>query len=306
MWLVGESSRRGEPALSLPANLVDSVSGDATSERREWLAELPRIVLDLARRWALHLGEPFQPGGRSAWVAPATDPAGRELVLKVGGWHDEAAHEADGLRAWQGRGAVLLHDAHVGEQTSALLLARCRPGAALAEAVPEPGQDVVVAGLLQKLWITPPAGHPFRPLQEMCQAWAAEFTDRLAATPGACDPGLARAAVDLLRTSPPSAGRDVLLVTDLHAGNVLSAQREPWLVVDPKPYVGDPAYDPVQHLLNCDQRLPADPLGLAHRMADLLDLDRDRVTWWLLARCVQESLDQPWLGDVAVTLAATR
>jgi hypothetical protein len=47
---------------------------------------------------------------------------------------------------------------------------------------------------------------------------AAEFSDRLAATPGAWDPGLARAAVDLLRTLPTTATREVLLVTDLHAG----------------------------------------------------------------------------------------
>lgn len=297
---------RGGMGLVLPTNLLDSVAGDAAGERCEWVAQLPRVVSGLANRWSLRLGEPFQPGGRCAWVAPATDPAGRDLVLKVGWWHAEAAHEADGLRAWRGRGAVRLHDMHVSDRTSALLLERCRPGAALSQTVPEPEQDVVVAGLLRKLWITPAAGHPFRPLQEMCDAWASEFSDRLAAMPGACDPGLARAAVDLLRTLPTTTGREVLLVTDLHAGNVLSAQRQPWLVVDPKPYVGDPAFDPVQHLLNCDQRLAADPVGLARRMADLLDLDRDRVTRWLLARCVQESLDQAWLRDVAVTISRRR
>ena len=57
--------------------------------------------------------------------------------------------------------------------------------------------------------------------------------------------------------------------------------------------------------MNCDERLVADPVGLAHRMADLLELDRDRVARWLLARCLQESLDQPWLRAVAVTLAHT-
>ena len=58
--------------------------------------------------------------------------------------------------------------------------------------------------------------------------------------------------------------------------NVLSAEREPWLVIDPKPYVGDPTYDPLQHLLNCDERLHADPRDLARRMADLLGLDAER------------------------------
>ena len=291
--------------LKLPSDLLDSVAGDPTPERRAWLARLPMVLRELAERWSLRLGEPFQPGGRSAWVAPVVDAAGRDLVLKVGWWHDEAAHEADGLRAWSGHGAVRVHDADVSGQTSALLLERCRPGTALAVMEPEPAQDDVIAELLRRLWITPPAGHPFRPLQEMCNAWASEFSQRLAASPGSCDPGMARTAVELLHTLPANADRAVLLCTDLHAGNVLAAEREPWLMIDPKPYVGDPAYDPVQHLLNCDERLAEDPVRLASRMADLLDVDRDRVIRWLLARCVQESLDQPWLRDVATTLATT-
>jgi streptomycin 6-kinase len=95
------------------------------------------------------------------------------------------------------------------------------------------------------------------------------------------------------------------LCTDLHAGNILAADREPWLVIDPKPYLGDPTYDAVQHLLNCHQRLITDPADLARRMADLAQLDPDRLVQWLLARCVQESLDQPALREVAARLART-
>jgi streptomycin 6-kinase len=40
----------------------------------------------------------------------------------------------------------------------------------------------------------------------------------------------------------------VLLCTDLHADNILAALRAPWLVIDPKPYAGDPAYDVRQHM----------------------------------------------------------
>ncbi len=97
----------------------------------------------------------------------------------------------------------------------------------------------------------------------------------------------ASSCCDSYRAPPATAA---LLCTDLHAGNVLAAEREPWLVIDPKPFVGDPAYDTVQHMLNCDGRLASDPAGLAARMAALLDLDCDRVRLWLLARCVQESL----------------
>lgn len=61
-------------------------------------------------------------------------------------------------------------------------------------------------------------------------------------------------------------------------------------MIDPKPFIGDPAYEPVQHMLNCDERLATDPARLAQRMAELLDLDPERVRLWLFARCAQESL----------------
>ena len=107
----------------------------------------------------------------------------------------------------------------------------------------------------------------------------------------------------LLRELPRSGEREVLLATDLHAENVLASQREPWLVIDPKPYVGDPAYDAVQHMLNCDQRLARDPVALAARMASLLDLDPRRVSLWLFARCAQESLGDPTMREPARRLA---
>ena len=74
-------------------------------------------------------------------------------------------------------------------------------------------------------------------------------------------------------------------------------------MIDPKPYVGDPAYDVAQHMLNCDERLATDPAGMCARMADLLELDRDRVRLWLFARCAQESVDSPTLGAVARRLS---
>ena len=70
---------------------------------------------------------------------------------------------------------------------------------------------------------------------------------------------------------PLNAEYEVLLCTDLHAGNILAAEREPWLLIDPKPYVGDPTYDALQHLLNCDVRLHTDPDRLLARMADCLN-----------------------------------
>ena len=296
------------PALRLPPALVSAARQDGATG---WLAGLPAVAARVAEDWGLTLGAPFEPGGQTAWVAPARDRTGADLVLKLARRHPDCEHEAGGLRAWAGDGAVRLHaDADHGD-TLALLLERCRPGTELAGR-PEPEQDAVVAGLLRHLWRPPPPGHGFPSLAAMCDAWAAECEAKLAPVPAPArvaggaglDPGLVRDGLALFRELPASADRHVLLCTDLHAGNVLSARRVPWLVIDPKPHVGDPTYDALQHMLNCPARLHADPRALTLRMAGLLDLDADRLARWLFARCVQESPDWPSLAAVARDLAA--
>jgi streptomycin 6-kinase len=291
--------------FSIPRYLAETAAREPGL--RDWLAGLPAEVAYLAELWSLRVGEPFQPGGQCAWVAPVADRSGADLVLKVGfGFPGgEERDEAAGLRVWAGNGAVRLHAACTTRSTRALLIERCRPGTRLGEALPEPEQDEVVAALLRKLWAQAPGDYPFRPLADMCDAWAAEFEAGYAAASPAeqVDPGLARAGTVLLRALPGTADRAVLLCTDLHGDNILAAQRAPWLAIDPKPYLGDPAYDVVQHMLNCAERLTADPAALADRMAGLAGLEAGRVRQWLFARCVQESVGSPELRQAAARLA---
>jgi streptomycin 6-kinase len=290
-------------AIQIPKQLVDAVDEDDYPARLEWLARLPRRIEEIASGWLLELGEPYLPGGQCAWVAPATNPAGEPLALKVGWRHREAEHEADALRFWNGDGAVRCVASRSMDDTTVLLLERCMPGAPLKRCLPEPDQDEVIAQLLQRLWARRPTdGHPFGALQDMCDQWADCVEIGLELEGRGADPGLARGGAAMLRELPRTAERSVLLCTDLHAENVLSTQREPWLLIDPKPFVGDPAFDPVQHMLNCE-RLAADPVGLANRMAELCGLDAERVRLWLFARCAQEALNCPTLSALARRLA---
>jgi streptomycin 6-kinase len=283
--------------------LVDR--GVAAVTRRTWMEGLPREVDELARRWSLELGRPFQPGGQASWVAPARMKSGTQVVLKVAWRHDEALHEADGLRVWNGDGTVRLLDSLAINETTALLLESCQPGSTLSQTLPPQEQDVILTGLLRRLWIEPPSAHPFRPLQAMCDWWADEYEEKAAAVDQGLrlDRGLSRAGIELFRSLPRTAEQSVLLFTDLHPDNVLAATREPWLAIDPKPYVGDPTYDPLQHMLNFPDRLAADPAGFVLRMARLLDLDDERLRQWLFARCVQESIDQPHLLSAIIKIA---
>jgi streptomycin 6-kinase len=292
--------------LAIPRLLTESLrDADAKGLNglRSWATRLPDVVRELSDRWSLRVGEPFEPGGQCSWVAPAMTCDGRPVALKVGWRHFEAEQEADGLRAWGGRGAVLLYDDLIVDDVCALLLERCRPGRTL-DSLPMLEQDQVLAGLLRQLGVEPAAGHSFQPLARMCADWADSF-ERCG--PGAggragADPGLIRAGLKLFRSLPLTAERQVLLATDLHPANVLAAERAPWLMIDPKPWLGDPAYDVLQYMLNHD-RLPRDPRAFADRLADLCGLDRERVRLWLFARCVIETRNWPELLDVVVQLA---
>ncbi len=282
----------------IPAELARAA---AQQGRGDWLAGLPALVAQVAADWQIGVGDPFLPGGATAWVAPARDHAGRDLVLKVCWRHPEAAHEADGLRAWAGSGAIRLYRAGELAEATVLLLERCRPGTLLRSS-PAHEHDVVVAGLLRRLWIEPPAGHRFRPLSDMCDYWASRYEQRSLAERSCLETPLAEEGIRLLRDLPRSGGDALLLHTDLHAGNVLAAQREPWLAIDPKPYAGDPAYDVTQHIFNGVFIEGADAGVLASRMARLLDLDPGRIVRWLFARAVEASPYWAGMADLARTL----
>jgi streptomycin 6-kinase len=266
-------------------------------EHAAWLARLPEILTQLGRRWSLTFGTPFDSGEAScSWVAPVELAGGTPAVVKVGLPHMESEDEIEGLRFWDGNPMVRLLRAD--DESGAMLLERCEPGTAL-RTVPAPDQDVVIARLLRRAWRPPGASHAFRPLSAMLATWSDET---LAAAGRWPDPGLVREGLRLFRELPRSASHDVVLVTDLHAGNVLRARREPWLAIDPKPFVGDPAYDATQHLLNCEARLRSDPHGTIKRFADLLSVDHERVRLWLFARVAAGPRDD-WTEDWTMELA---
>jgi len=275
--------------LIIPERLATSCR--KTPERRAWLALLPTSIRELQHKWALSLRAPFDGTEVScAWVAPAVCRDGTRAVFKIGMPHMEGEHEIQGLRFWAGNPTVRLLEAD--EALNAMLLECCEPGTVLRH-LPEPEQDVVMGGLLRRLWRRPAAPHPFRPLAAMTAHWANETIADSARWP---DAGLVQEGLRLFEELPRTSHKDVLLATDLHAGNVLRARREPWLVIDPKPFVGDPAYDATQHLFNCEARMRADPHATIHRFADLLEVDDERIRLWMFARLAAEPRDA-WDDD---------
>lgn len=259
-----------------------------------WIARLPVLVARALDRWDLTAGEPFVSGSAS-WCAPVTGPGGSDLVLKVSFPHDEARDEAAVLRAWRGRGAPLLVDAHAGDQ--ALLLERVRPGTPLRAARTPVGRRLAEgADLLRVLHGTPgPAGLP--ELTAVAAVWAGLMEQRAGgcrARGVALDPGLLASALDVLRAPAPS--RVVLLHGDLNPGNLLRGP-DGWCAIDPKAMRGDPAYDPWPLLeqVGAPWRAPDPRRELRDRtrlVAERAALDPAAVAGWSSARSVEQAL---WL-----------
>lgn len=270
-------------------------------ERLAWLESLPARVQELEDRWGLTLDAPLNGEEPTcSYVEAVRRLDGTPAVLKISMPHMEQEHEADGLRFWNGDPTVRLLESD--DEIGAMLLERCQPGTSL-RVLDECEQDIVISDLLRQLWRPMPTLHRFRPLTALTEYWSNET---LAAVERWPDRGLVCEGLRVFRDLPHSTTTSVLLATDLHAGNVLRSERKPWLVIDPKPFVGDPAYDGTQHLFNCTARLRSNPNYTIRRLADLLGVDHERLRLWTFARAAAEPRDDwnnsEWL-DLARAIA---
>ncbi|HEV2476553.1 MAG TPA: aminoglycoside phosphotransferase family protein [Candidatus Dormibacteraeota bacterium] len=236
-----------------------------------------------AEHWKLRLGEPF-PYAFTSIAIPGRMEDGRDVVLKVQHVDRETEHEALALRHWNGDGAILLLDRFPARD--ALLLERCIAGTPVP-----PGRALdVLIGLLPRLW-KPATSPPFRTLADEAGHWAATLSARRQLNPRLVD-----AALDAIRDLAPSQGEQVLLHQDLHGWNVLAAQREPWLVIDPKPLVGEREFGLAPIIRS--QELGAGRREALRRLDQLtseLGLDRERARCWCIAQTVAWSVGD---GDV--------
>jgi streptomycin 6-kinase len=246
----------------------------------EWLARLPQLVAECADQWSLTLEEPYAYANVSI-VYPAGD-----AVLKVGFPHWESEHEAAALLHWNGNGAVQLY-AH-DEERNALLLERCRPGTSLLE-VPEHEGYPAAARVLPRLWEQPaPDDAVFTPIARTAGRWERELPERWLGADRPFERQLLDAAVTALRELPPTQAALVVCHQDFHRQNVLAAERQPWLAIDPKPVVAEPAFDTAALIRDG----PGDPVRRLDYLAAELGLERDRMRGWAIAHTVAWGFDE--------------
>ena len=207
---------------------------------------------------------------------------GEHVVLKVQWPDDESTHEADALKVWNGAGAVRLLDHDL--ERHALLLERCLPGNDLAAAAGVDALSVLI-DLLPRLWKI--VGRPFKSLTEEALGWRASLYADWEAVGGPCERRLVDATAEFLDQLARSQGEQILVHQDLHGENVLAAQREPWLVIDPKPLAGEREFALAPIIRSVEfGHSQKDVVYRLDRLSSELQLDRDRVRCWTIAQTV--------------------
>ena len=272
---------------SLPEEFVRNTIALRGAEGAEWLGRLPTTLAFCEERWSVSVGPPF-PELSYSYVAPVLQADGTATVLKLSLPNSDFRAEAQALRLFGGRGAARLLELDL--ERGAMLLERLEPGAPLTSVRDDEEATSIVAGVLKQLWRPVPPDHPFPTVSE----WARGMERLRSGFGGGTGPlpsPLVERAEALFAELLPSQAEPVLLHGDLHHFNVLAAQRQPWLAVDPTGVVGEVAYDTGAFLRNPEQLLNTPHPGqVLDRRVDLLaeelDLDRSRVRGWAISQAV--------------------
>ena len=261
----------------------------------EWVERLPALLAGLLEEWELST-DGWLMHGFVAVVVPVRTAGGTPAVLKVSFPDEESEHEHLALRHWGGRGAVRLLRAD--PPRAAMLLERLRQEC--LDEMWDLEACEIVAGLYSLLHV--PALPQLRPLTSYVDRWAGELKQlpRNAPLPRR----LVEQAISLSHdfvTDPSSTG--TLIHGDLHYENVMAADREPWLVIDPKPMSGDPHYELAPMLWNRFDELEAPHSGPTysrqsvrdgvrrrfHALVDHAGLDERRARDWVVVRMVNNA-----------------
>ncbi|RST10952.1 APH(6)-I family aminoglycoside O-phosphotransferase [Streptomyces sp. WAC05374] len=277
--------------IEVPDALAASLTRNGGEEERAWIAALPALVARLLGRWDLERDGGVA-SGEASLVVPVRRADGTRAALKLQMPREETTAALTGLRAWNGNGVVRLLDHD--PVSSAMLLERLDASRTLASVEDDDAAMRTLAGLLARLHSVP-APDGLRGLGGIAR-------EMLEAVPGAVGSLTDPADRQRLRSWASAVTElvgepgDRMLHWDLHYDNVLAAEREPWLAIDPEPLAGDPGFDLWPALDTGWEKLEAagDPQRVVRRRFDLLTealgLDRERAANWTLGRLLQNTL----------------
>ncbi|MFI5734437.1 aminoglycoside phosphotransferase family protein [Kribbella sp. NPDC051587] len=283
--------------IVIPAQLIKSHQ----DESPEWLASLSTQLHEYLARWELTRSGDFLNGAASL-IVPVVRRDGTAAMLKLQPRNEESEAEALALRTWSPDDVVrVLED---DPATSTLLLERLHDRT--LNAVPDHVEATRILAVLMARLNVVPAPPSVRRLADIATEMIEEAADLKLADPA--EQRLVNRYADQVRELIPDSG-DRLLHWDLHYGNVLASDRQPWLVIDPKPLAGDPAFELFQALHNrWDDLVATGNLDQAIRdrfdlMVDITGIDRSRALAWTGGRVLQNVVWEEGFNPVLKTIA---
>ncbi|AJF66451.1 aminoglycoside phosphotransferase family protein [Streptomyces vietnamensis] len=268
--------------IHVPEELAQSQAKYNGDAGRAFVAGLPARAEEFLGRWGLRVTGPSMYGVASLVLPVERVADGTRAALKMQLLDDETEGEPVGLRLWDGAGVVRLldHDA----PTGTMLLERLDEARPLSTVADTREALRIVAGLLARL-VAVPAPEGIRTLGDIAAGMLAQVPEAVARL-GADDAAVLRDCAAAVREVAGEPG-DRLLHWDLHFGNVLAGEREPWLAIDPKPLAGDPGFELLPALM--DRFDPDDALWGFDLLAEVVG-DRRRAVAWTLGRVLQNGL----------------
>jgi streptomycin 6-kinase len=300
MGSVADDGRPGHVDLAPPERLARTVTAWEGEAGRQWLAQLPGQVAGYLERWRLTPERVLAAGGQISMIVLVRAEDGAPAVLKVGMVNRETAQEHAALARWGGRGAVRLLRAD--PENGALLLERLQADVSL-RSLAEPRAMLEAEAVLQRLWVPPGDVHPFTSVAGHTGHLARMLRERRDREWAAAARPLVDEALALRDGLLAGTPEEVLLHGDYHHGNVLAGERMAWLAIDPKPLVGERAYDLAWLARDRLSTLAAQPgsRSAARRrvakLASALDVDPERLRGWALFRSVEAGVWFLSVGD---------
>ena len=228
--------------MNLPVALIQKLH-DVHEDATPWLAGLDGLVAGLEARWQVRVTKLVEELSYNVVVFVEGED-GTPYVLKLSPPSDELTREIAALRLYDGDGICRLVEAD--ETVGALLLERLHPGVSLWTTADDEGATRIAAELMQHLWQPVTEPHNFRSLR----SWAKELYDYPRQLEGPLPRSFVDKAIALFDQLLQTPETPVLLHADLHHGNILSANRAPYLAIDPKGIVGPRGYDVATFMRN--------------------------------------------------------
>lgn len=273
-------------AFIIPSKFSARMAKMYGEDGQTWIDTLPQKLAGLTERWQLLLQSPFKLSYN--YVAPVTQADGTTAVLKIGYPDPELRTEMEALRLYNGRFACQLLE-HDTEQY-AMLLEHIQPGQPLWSLKDDEQETRIAAQMMRQLWQPiNPDEHPIFPDLERRTRALTGLSDYFEDGFGPFPKRLVETAVSLRQDLLTYNVQPMLLHGDFHHENLLTAQRKPWLALDPKGVVGDPAYEVGAYLYNPQPDKVTQPNLIARRVdifSETLDIDRQRLIQWGIVQAV--------------------